>query len=81
MKNLQLLLMVLVIVAFASCKKNDVPNTTTASKYVKSIAASYKVQEGDIKFKDAPVGTTRTFILYHCYPTKMQLRSFCNVIT
>jgi len=62
MKKIQLLLLVLVLVAFGSCKKESVnQNTTTAPKYVKTIAGSFVAKDGDIQFKDAPVGFERTW--------------------
>ena len=64
MKKLQLLLMVLVLVAVSSCKKDSVPQQPAAPKYVKAIAGSFNVKDGDLTFKDAPVGQNRIWSMY-----------------
>lgn len=66
MKKLQLLVLVLVLVAFGSCKKEST-NQPETSKYVNTISGTVKVIEGDVLFKtqpDAPVGTGREFMCY-----------------
>ena len=63
MKKLQLLLLVLVVVAFASCKKENVSQPTTP-KYVKAFDGQFKVKDGDITFKATPLGVNRTWTMY-----------------
>lgn len=65
MKKFQLLLLVLVVVAFASCKKNEVPTQdSNAAKYVETIAGSFSAKEGDVTFKSAPIAYERTWTMY-----------------
>jgi hypothetical protein len=66
MRNFKLLLLALVVVAFASCKKNEAPNQTSTSKYVKAIAGTFIAKEGDATFKaqpNSPVGDGREFMV------------------
>ena len=64
MKKLQLLLLVLVLVAVSSCKKESVNQTSDAPKYVKAIDGKFIAKDGDITFKSTPVGENRTWTMY-----------------
>ncbi len=68
MKKIQLLL-VLVGVAFASCKKNETPNQdSNVAKYVKTIEGSFVAKEGDVTLKrsnpNLTVAFERTWTMY-----------------
>jgi len=62
MKKIQLLLLVLVLVAFGSCKKESVKQPETAT-FAKTVAGSYIAKDGDITFKATPQGATRTWTM------------------
>jgi hypothetical protein len=62
MKNLSLLLMVLVLVAFGSCKKENVKQPEAAT-FAKTIAGTYIAKDGDITFKALPAGAKRTWTM------------------
>lgn len=63
MKNLSLLVLVLVLVAFGSCKKDNV-NQTKAPKYAEAIAGSIIIQNGDVTLKAAPIPVTEKLYMY-----------------
>lgn len=72
MKNFKLLLLALVVVDFASCKKTEVPNQTSTSKFVTSISGSINTLDGDVTLKSLPAGlptsVNRAYYLYSNNP-------------